>query len=125
MKARIIDVIPPFVSKTKIPIGTEVFIIEGKEANGIDLYAEPCGPLLLCHFIKERKRLYIPEYCLEIIKDIDWEQRRYEIAKAVMCSAEGDPEQMAYYAVACADTLIAKLKKEKNNESNIHQTAVG
>lgn len=32
---------------------------------------------------------------------------------------------MAYYAVACADTLIAKLKKEKNNESNIHQTAVG
>lgn len=48
-----------------------------------------------------------------ITDGINWEQRRYEIAKAVMCSAEGDPEQNANYAVACADALIEKLKKGK------------
>ena len=48
-----------------------------------------------------------------ITDGINWEQRRYEIAKAVMCSAEGDPEQNANYAVACADALIEKLKMVK------------
>lgn len=58
----------------------------------------------------------INDNILEIIDHapcINWEQRRYEIAKAVMCSAEGDPEQNANYAVACADALIEKLKKGK------------
>lgn len=53
---------------------------------------------------------------IELIKpnaDIDWEQRRYEIAKNVMCSAEGAPKMMADYAVSCADALIEKLKKRK------------
>jgi len=63
-------------------------------------------------------------------KDIDWEQRRYELAKTVMqgilsdenvivyaCSeadyGEGKntvPKAVAQFAVACADALIKKLK---------------
>lgn len=48
---------------------------------------------------------------------IDWEQRRYEIAKAVMAAydanpnAAGDPWKRAERAVLEADALIAELKK--------------
>jgi hypothetical protein len=66
-------------------------------------------------------------------KKIDWEQRRYELAKAAMqgilsnetevdyaCSEadykEGEvrtvPKSIAQFAVACADALINKLKGE-------------
>lgn len=66
-------------------------------------------------------------------KKIDWEQRRYELAKAAMqgilsnetevnyaCS-EADykkeeirtvPKSIAQFAIACADALINKLKGE-------------
>lgn len=39
---------------------------------------------------------------------IDWEQRRYEIAKERYCSAN---PHSAKDAVACADLLIEELKK--------------
>lgn len=51
---------------------------------------------------------------------IDWEQRRYEIAKDMMaaflsnsCSAiyMGNTDEQAKYAVGYADALIAELKK--------------
>lgn len=53
-------------------------------------------------------------------KDIDWEERRYEIAKAMMAAFERhnnnvsgfkNPTQQAQYALECADALIAELKK--------------
>lgn len=53
-------------------------------------------------------------------KPIDWEQRRYEIAKDMMaaflsnsCSIiyTGNPDEQAKYAVIYADALIAELKK--------------
>ena len=53
-------------------------------------------------------------------KDIDWEERRYEIAKAMMAAFEKhnnnvsgfkNPTQLAQYALECADALIAELKK--------------
>lgn len=53
-------------------------------------------------------------------KNIDWEQRRYEIAKDMMTAAEqhnndttGFKNTMAQaqYAIECADALIAELKK--------------
>jgi len=67
-----------------------------------------------------------------ISKVIDWEQRRYEVAKAVMqgilsnedevsrACQEADygdkvhtvPKAFAQYAVACADALIKELKKK-------------
>lgn len=50
-------------------------------------------------------------------KEIDWEQRRYEIAKAVLPEAirifeNSDPVEIA---VSYADDLIKKLKKYEKN----------
>ena len=51
-------------------------------------------------------------------KDIDWEERRYEIARQIMdsqlscCGYERSMiEQSAKFSVECADALIAELKK--------------
>lgn len=51
---------------------------------------------------------------------IDWEQRRYELAKDIIKAviAEdrgGNSDAIAKYAVNCADALIKRLK-EVNNE---------
>ena len=59
-------------------------------------------------------------YALEFEKGIDWEQRRYEIAKDMIaaflsnsCSNVylGNHDEQAKYAVTFADALIAELKK--------------
>ena len=49
----------------------------------------------------------------ETNKVIDWEQRRYEIAKHVLprVFAFGEPKYSAIYAVSYADALIKELKK--------------
>lgn len=58
--------------------------------------------------------LIIPEYT------IDWEQRRYEIAKDVMAASFNQPMDgvsIASYVHNCvqwADTLIEELKKKAN-----------
>ena len=53
-------------------------------------------------------------------KNIDWEERRYEIAKAMMAAFERhnnnvsgfkNSTQQAQCAIKCADALIAELKK--------------
>ena len=49
------------------------------------------------------------------VKEIDWEQRRYEIAKSVLPtlipSHDWSYEQMPVMAIKFADTLIEELKK--------------
>lgn len=49
------------------------------------------------------------------IKEIDWEQRRYEIAKDAMASLISDPNigdcEIPSEAVRYADALIKELKK--------------
>ena len=66
-------------------------------------------------------------YALEFKKDIDWEQRRYEIAKDMMaaflsnsCSNVymGNPNEQAKEAVMYADALIAELKNENEHETD-------
>ena len=49
----------------------------------------------------------------ETNKAIDWEQRRYEIAKHILprVFAFGEPKYSAIYAVSYADALIKELKK--------------
>ena len=48
----------------------------------------------------------------EGIRTIDWEQRRYEIAKHVLPQMTiVQPVLSAEYAVKCADALIKELKK--------------
>lgn len=51
---------------------------------------------------------------------IDWEQRRYELAKDIIKAViaddcGGNSDTIAKYAVNCADALIKRLK-EANNE---------
>jgi hypothetical protein len=49
------------------------------------------------------------------MKEIDWEQRRYEIAKDVLCSCvlkfDNGVKITAQYAVEYADALIEVLKE--------------
>lgn len=54
-----------------------------------------------------------PMYALEFEKDIDWEQRRYEIAKDVFASTYNifQNKGLEKMAVHAADALIAELKK--------------
>ena len=60
------------------------------------------------------------EILQEPASGIDWEQRRYEIAKDMMAVFlsnysdnihSGNPDEQAKYAVGFADALIAELKK--------------
>lgn len=55
---------------------------------------------------------------------IDWEQRRYEIAKGVMQSymaqhlgtllrCPSNAKDAAFFALRCADALIGELKQER------------
>lgn len=53
-------------------------------------------------------------------ENIDWEQRRYELAKDIIKAivaddCGGNSDAIAKYAVNCADALIKRLK-EVNNE---------
>lgn len=64
-------------------------------------------------FVTEKGSLY-RSWQLEFEKEIDWEQRRYEIAKeciAALMHIEITLEDAAKISVAQADTLIAELKK--------------
>ena len=56
------------------------------------------------------------------MKTIDWEQRRYEIAKELfpsLLNAGGKFNEhfAAILAVGCADVLISKLKKTKQGKN--------
>ena len=61
------------------------------------------------------------EILQEPASDIDWEQRRYEIARdcvAVLMRTEMTLEDSAKISVGQADTLIAELKKGGSNGSH-------
>lgn len=48
---------------------------------------------------------------------IDWEQRRYELAKDIIKAVVadgGNSDALAKYAVNCADALIKRLKEVNN-----------
>lgn len=82
---------------------------------------EPAGSLNCTVAVYEEKDgRKFPMYALEFEKDINWEQRRYEIAKDMIaaflsnsCSNVymGNPDEQAKYAVMFADALIAELKE--------------
>lgn len=76
-----------------------------------------------------------PMFALEYEKEIDWEQRRYEIAKEMLCAIyldEGSEKRntgsglleyqslngCAKEAIRYADALIEELKKTSNNETS-------
>lgn len=82
----------------------------------------PCSELLnvrLAFYETENGRKF-PMFALEFETEIDWEQRRYEIAKELMRGFATNPHNMlvdakigtlAEWSVSGADALIAELKK--------------
>lgn len=68
-----------------------------------------------------------PMYALEFEKDIDWERRRYEIAKAALQGfcANSEPSMVhgtpfrpfVEWSIEMADILIAELKKGGKDEA--------
>lgn len=108
--------------RTEIEKDTEVTIIKGMEADADGVLNAPYGMCYLCEL--DGVMSYVPAIYL-IITDwdnIDWEQRRYEIAKdmlaAFMSNSNsnvfgGSEESKAEYAVRYADALIDELKKHR------------
>ena len=93
------------------------------KATGEVIDVEPSGTMLVsCGSFITIDGRKIPGTALEFEKAIDWEQRRYEIAKAAMQGrlsnqygdvlvGERDFEGVAVSSVEFADALIAELKK--------------
>lgn len=82
----------------------------------------PCSEPLnvrLAFYETENGRKF-PMFALEFETEIDWEQRRYEIAKELMRGFATNPHNMlvdakigtlAEWSVSGADALIAELRK--------------
>lgn len=94
--------------------------------TGETVMVRPCREPLnarLAFYETEDGRKF-PMFALEFSKEIDWEQRRYEIAKDMMAVIERhnnettgfkNPTHQAQYAIECADALIDELKKGGQN----------
>ena len=126
MKAEIIN---DFYASNFVKNGDVVEIIKGMEADAADVLNAPIGMCYLCKCPNEEETmLYIPATSLKLIGDgdsVDWEQRRYEIAKTILpywAKAAGGllesgrpkndiPQIVAKTAVVYADALIAELRK--------------
>lgn len=93
------------------------------KATGETVEVEPCGVMNVacCAYITEDGR-NMPGVALEFENEINWEQRRYEIAKTalhgnltgpIIDGVDPNPsiESLAKWSVKIADTLIAELKK--------------
>lgn len=69
------------------------------------------------NFLEAATRFYRDHYTRDNhdVKEIDWEQRRYEIAKDVLSTLVSDPNiadcEIPSEAVRYADALIKELKK--------------
>lgn len=95
------------------------------KTTGEIIEVEPAGSLNCPVSVYQTKNgRKFPMYALEFEKDIDWEQRRYEVAKDMMaaflsnsCSDiyTGNPDEHAKWAVRFADALITELKKGGQN----------
>lgn len=89
--------------------------------TGETVMVRPCREPLnarLAFYETEDGRKF-PMFALEFSKEIDWEQRRFEIAKDILAATYDFPmdgKSYAKVAVGVADALIAELKKGGQNE---------
>ena len=105
-----------------LPKGTEVSIVPHMEADAGDVLNRPEGMCYLCK-LDDGSCTYIPAIYLTITDwdNIDWEQRRYEIAKEALSGMVSIPislmttswtiQEYARRATRLADVLIKELKK--------------
>lgn len=112
-------------NNTKIEEGIEVRIIKGMEADASDVLNIPCGMCYLCEL--DNYMTYIPATHITITdwSNIDWEQRRYELAKEyskVFIGLQHEAGRVdcgcyvpdvVKWSVEFADALIEELKKGK------------
>lgn len=118
-----------------VSISDNEMLLAGTHVDILDVLNECTGILYQCKLITGRQvkissnKVDITDYS----PHIDWEQRRYELAKAAMQGIFSDkdevdiaytcmgykesekhtvPKAVAQYAVSCADALIEELKKE-------------
>lgn len=105
-------------------VGDVVTIISGMEVDAQSVYNAPLGMCYLCR-CENNKHTYILATSLEIIDtspEIDWEQRRYEIAKGILFSliAKGEavPNSEMDYIIYKTNSFIEVLKKTpyENNQ---------
>lgn len=88
--------------------------------TGETVLVRPCREPLnaqLAFYETEDGRKF-PMFALKFSKEIDWEQRRYEIAKDILAATYNFPmdgKSYARVAVGVADALIAELKKGGQN----------
>jgi hypothetical protein len=91
------------------------------KATGEVIDVEPSGTMqVLCGSFITKDGRRMPGTALEFEKAIDWEQRRYEIAKEIMKGfsanshnqcVDASSETLAQWSISGADALIAELKK--------------
>lgn len=102
-----------------IKTGEEVTIIAISKKWGTVQYYGSDG---ICH---QRKFNDKEIEFLDTNLPIDWEQRRYEIAKDVMAASFDQPmtgasiAQYVHNCVSWADALIEELKRQTNKEDNV------
>lgn len=70
---------------------------------------------ITCASFKDGNGRIIPSTALEFEKRIDWEQRRYELAKEISCAYMQSHSNIPFFeitkvSVKFADELIAQLK---------------
>lgn len=106
-----------------IPIDTIMEVIPGMEADAADVFNIPAGMCYLCKTPSGKLRYFLATN-VEIVEDdgIDWEQRRYEIAKEITAALAANPyeqmvradgKQLSKWGVEIADALIEELKKKE------------
>lgn len=109
-------------NQTALSKGTEVSIVPHMEADAETVLNRPEGMCYLCK-LDNGTCSYIPAVYLEITDwdNVDWEQRRYEIAKDMLAAIEsnsnpqmfvGNPDEQVKWAIIFADELIKQLKGE-------------
>lgn len=90
------------------------------KTTGEIIEVEPAGSLNCPVSVYQTKNgRKFPMYALEFEKEINWEQRRYEIAKDILAATYDFPmdgKSYAKVAVGVADALIAELKKGGQDE---------
>ena len=90
------------------------------KTTGEIIEVEPAGSLNCPVSVYQTKNgRKFPMYALEFENEIDWEQRRYEIAKDILAATYDFPmdgKSYAKVAVGVADALIAELKKGGQDE---------
>ena len=98
------------------------------KTTGEIIEVEPAGSLNcpVTVYQTENGRKF-PMYALEFEKDIDWEQRRFELIKSVIQGfcANSEPsiaqgttfQQLAGWSIEIADIIIAELKKGGKNDT--------